>query len=88
MDVMFTQMNVKRGIKMFKKGAVAAMIKKWVQLDRITVDGKLVAIPIDPNLLASQDKKLALKAVHQTKEKEEMTLKERLVQMVANKNSI
>ena len=50
-DVMFTQVNVKRGKKIFKQQAVAAMIKELVQMDRGAVDGKPVVIPIDANLL-------------------------------------
>ena len=68
-DVMFTQMSAKRGIKMFKERAVAAMIKELTQLDRRVVDGKPVVIPIDPVLLTQENKKHALAAVHLIKEK-------------------
>ena len=86
--MMFTQMNAKREINIFKQRTVAAMIKELIQLDRGVVDGKPVVIPIDPNLLTFQDKKLALEAVHLVKEKEEAILKEGLVQMVADKDNI
>ena len=76
-DVMFTQMSAKRGIKMFKERAVAAMIKELTQLDRGAIDGKPVVIPIDPVLLTQENKKHALEAVHLIKEKRGGDLKGR-----------
>ena len=76
-DVMFTQMSAKRGIKLFKERAVAAMIKELTQLDRGAMDGKPVVIPIDPKLLTSEERKLALEAVHLIKEKRDGKVKGR-----------
>ena len=69
-DVMFTQMSARWGMKLFKERAVAAMIKELTQLDKGAMDGKPVVIPTDPKLLTPEHKKLALEAVHLIKEKE------------------
>ena len=51
-DVMFTQMSAKRGIKLFQERAVAAMVKELTQLDNGAIGRKPVVIPIDPKLLS------------------------------------
>ena len=76
-NVMFTQMNAKKGMKLFKERAVAAMIKEITQLDRGAVDGKPVVIPIDPKSLTEDMKKMALEAVHLIKEKRDGEIKGR-----------
>ena len=76
-DVMFTQMSAKRGIKLFKERAVAAMVKELTQLDRGAVEGKPVVIPIDSKLLLPEEKRKALEAVHLITEKRSGSIKER-----------
>ena len=76
-DVMFTQMSVKRGIKLFKERAVAAMIKELTQLDKGGMGRKPVVISIDPKLLTPEKRKLALEAVHLIKEKRDGKIKGR-----------
>ena len=76
-DVMFTQMSARRGMKLFKERAVAAMIKELTQLDKGAMDGKPVVIPTDPKLLTPEHKKLALEAVHLIKEKRDGSIKGR-----------
>ena len=86
-DVMFTQMSVKRGIKLFKERAVAAMIKELTQLDKGAIDRKPVVISIDPKLLTPEKRKLVLKAVHLIKEKRDGKIREKLVQTEVDKDN-
>ena len=46
-DVMFTQMNAKKGIKLFGERAIAAMFKEFKQMDQGPMPGKPVFAPID-----------------------------------------
>ena len=76
-DVMFTQMSVKKGMSMFGQRAVAAMIKDLTQLDITAMHRKPVVILIDPKLLALENKKKALYAVCLIKGKREGIMKDR-----------
>ena len=44
-NVMFKQMSSKRGIKLFKERAVAAMYKEFNQLDKLSMPNKPVVLP-------------------------------------------
>ena len=45
LDVMFTQMSAKTGIKKHGEVAVAAMVKEFMQLDKGAMKGKPVVVP-------------------------------------------
>ena len=77
MNVMFTQMSAKRGIKMYKERAIAAMMNELSQLDKGVVDGQPVVIPIDPSLLSQEKRRNAMEAVHLIKEKRDGKIKGR-----------
>jgi hypothetical protein len=62
--VMFTQMTVTTGMKLFGKRAVAAMFKEYNQLNDMMVFGR-----IDPDELTAQHKRDALHAVNLINEK-------------------
>ena len=68
-DVMFTQMSAKQGIKLFGEKAIAAMYKELKQLDEGAMPGKPVVQPIDVKQLSDKDKKNALYAVNLIKQK-------------------
>ena len=68
-DVVFTQMTAKRGIKLFGEKAVAAMVKEFTQLDKGAFPGNPVVGPIDPTILTQEDKIRAMEAVNLIKEK-------------------
>ena len=76
-EVMFTQMNAKKGIKQFGERAVAAMFKEYEQLDKGPMPGKPVFEPINYNDLTQEERKQALEAVNLIKEKRCGTIKGR-----------
>jgi hypothetical protein len=76
-DVIFTQMSAKKGIKTFSERAIAAMIKEFEQLDKGAFPGKPVVGPADPNTLTSLEIKSALEAVNLIKEKRDGRIKGR-----------
>ena len=51
MDVMFTHITSKDGIKHFREVAMLSMIKDFKQLDEGAVPGRPVVIHTDPELL-------------------------------------
>ena len=57
-------MLAKRGIKLFKERAIAAMISKFTQLDQGAMPGKPVVIPIHPRNITAQHKQQVLEAVN------------------------
>eukprot|EP00957_Ditylum_brightwellii_P179219 13653549-Ditylum_brightwellii.AAC.1 len=58
--VMFTQMNTKKGIRMFGECAVAALFKEYKQLNDRAVSGEPVVSPIDSKTLTKKDRRQAL----------------------------
>lgn len=76
-EVMFTQMNAKKGIKMFGECAVAAMFKEYKQLNDGPMPGKPVFGPISYDELSQQEIKEALEAVNLIKEKRDGKIKGR-----------
>ena len=46
---MFTQMSAKVSIIVFGEKTMAAMVKKYKQTDKVKMEGKPVATPIDPD---------------------------------------
>ena len=62
--VMFTQMFVQKGMKLFGEKAVAAMFKELKQLSDGVVPGKPVVEPIPFEHLNDEDKREALEAVN------------------------
>jgi hypothetical protein len=76
-DVMFTQMSAKRGMKLFGERAVAAMFKEFAQMDNGAVDGKPVFAPQDYSKMTNDEKLKTLEAVNLIKEKRDGTIKGR-----------
>ena len=68
-NVCFTQMSAKNGIKTYKERAVAAMLKEYKQLEDMAVFR-----PQDPKLLSKTQKRQALQAVNLIKEKRNGTI--------------
>jgi hypothetical protein len=68
-NVMFTQMSAKKGIKMFGKHALAAMLKEYKQMDQGPMPGKSVFGPIAYEDLTKKEKREALEAVNLIKRK-------------------
>ena len=71
-DVIFTQMSAKKGLKKFGEKAVAAMIKEFRQLDEGAFPGKPVVGPANPDSLTSLERQAALEAVNLIKKKKGM----------------
>eukprot|EP00957_Ditylum_brightwellii_P162785 12396019-Ditylum_brightwellii.AAC.1 len=69
MKIMFTQMNAKKGIKMFEKCAVAALFKEYKQLNNRVVLETRVVSPINTETLTKKDRRQALETVNLMKEK-------------------
>jgi Ca2+-binding EF-hand superfamily protein len=63
-NVMFTQMSAKKGIRMFGEKAVAAMVKEFTQLDKGAMPGKQVIQPINVKDMVGDERKMALEAVN------------------------
>ena len=76
-NVMFTQMSAKEGIKHFGERAVAAIFKELKQLDEGAMPGKPVVQPIDINKLTVENRKAALNAINLIKQKRDDTIKGR-----------
>ena len=64
LNVMFTQMSVKQGIKMFGQKAIAAIFEDLKQLNDGVLLGKPVIVPILFETLTDNDQKEALEAVN------------------------
>ena len=70
-------MSAKRGIKLFKERAIAAMYKNLNQLDKGAMPNKPVVLPQDSTKLARKEKREDLEAVNLIKEKRTGTIKGR-----------
>ena len=64
LNVMFTQMSARKGIKLFGEQAIAAMFKELKQLNDGVVPGKPVIEPIKFESLTEENKQEALEAVN------------------------
>ena len=73
----YAQMPAKKGIKLFKKRAIAAMMKEFKQLVNGAVPGKSVVEGVDPKKLTRLDIEKALEAVNLIKEKRSGEIKGR-----------
>eukprot|EP00957_Ditylum_brightwellii_P052357 3971365-Ditylum_brightwellii.AAC.1 len=62
-------MPASRGIKLFGKRALAAMVKELKQLNNVAMEGKPVVVWINAALLSNDDKQKALDAVNLIKKK-------------------
>ena len=69
LNVMFTQMTAKRGIKLFGEEAIAAIYKEYKQLDEGAKKGNPVVSPTPWEDLTDEDKRKALDAVNLIKQK-------------------
>ena len=70
-------MSAKKGIKLFKERAVAAICKEFKQLDEGAIPNKPVVLPQDPSKLTREEKSRALEAVNLIKEKRNGKIKGR-----------
>ena len=70
-------MSAKKGIKLFKERAIAAIYKEFKQLDEGAVPNKPVVLPQDPSKLTREEKSRALEAVNLIKEKRNGKIKGR-----------
>ena len=77
MNVMFTQMQAIRGIKLFGEKAIAAIVKELKQFEHRPMPGKRVVEVIYLDGLTLEEKKQALNAVNLIKEKRDGTIKGR-----------
>ena len=62
-------MYARKCIKKYRQAAITVLFKKLKQLNCGAMEGKLVVIPTDPNVLTSEEKNRALEAVNLIKEK-------------------
>ena len=67
-DIVFTQMNAKKGFKKYGEVAVLAIIKEFWQLVHGAFPGKNVVKGVDPKTLTEEEKQQALDAVNLIKE--------------------
>ena len=72
------QMSAKRGIKLFGKRAIVAMINEFRQLDKGAFPGKPVIEALDPDTVTPAEIKRALEAVSLIKEKRNGIVKGRV----------
>ena len=68
-NVMFNQISAKKGIKLFKERAIAAIYKEFKQPNEGAVPNKPVVLPQDQLKLTREEKRRALEAVNLIKEK-------------------
>ena len=68
-DIVFMQMNAKKGFKKYGKVAVSAVIKEFRQLVHGAFPGKKVVDGVDPKTLTEEEKQQALDAVNKEQEK-------------------
>ena len=68
-DIVFTQMNAKKGFKKYGEVAVSAIIKEFWQLVYGAFPGKKVVEGVDPKQITEEEKGQALDAVNLIKEK-------------------
>ena len=66
--VMFTQMNAKKGIKLFGEREIASMFKGYKRLADGHMLGKLVVEPFNPDVLNPLNKKKTLEDINLMKE--------------------
>eukprot|EP00957_Ditylum_brightwellii_P015097 1138557-Ditylum_brightwellii.AAC.1 len=62
-------MPASKGIKLFGKRALVAMVKELKQLNDDTMEGKPVVVPINTDVLSDDDEQKALDAVNLIKKK-------------------
>ena len=67
-DIVFTQMNAKKGFRKYGKVAILAVIKEFRQLVHGAFPGKNVVKGVDPKTLTEEEKQQALDAVNLIKE--------------------
>ena len=67
--LMLTQINAKKGIKIFVERAIVDMFKEYNQLDDEPMPGKPVVAPFNPYGLTPHDGKKKIEAVNLSKEK-------------------
>ena len=67
--VMFSQINAKKGIHLFRERYIAAMFKEYKELDDGPMTGKPVVAPFNPDGLTPLDRKKKLEDVNLIKEK-------------------
>ena len=75
-NVMFTQIQATRSFNLFRDPVVAAMIKELKQLEEGAMPGKIVP-EIDPDILSTKNKAMALNAMNLIKQKRDGTIKGR-----------
>ena len=63
-NVLFTQMHTKKGIKLFCDRDISAMIKEFKQLDEGAMPGNLVVIPLNPDELTDAESRQAPEAAN------------------------
>mmetsp|Transcript_26947 Transcript_26947/g.39879 ORF Transcript_26947/g.39879 Transcript_26947/m.39879 type:complete len:200 (-) Transcript_26947:1357-1956(-) len=68
-NVTFTQMSAKKGMKLLGESAVAAMFKELKQLDQGPMPGKPVVQPVNVDELSAEVKERAMEAVNLIKVK-------------------
>ena len=68
-ELIFTQMNAKKEIKLFGERSITAMFKQYKQLDDGPMPGKPVVAPFNTDVLNPLDRKKTLEAVNLIKEK-------------------
>ena len=76
-NVLFTQLPAREGIKKHGARAIAALVKEFKQLDKGPMDGKRVIEPVAYSMLTTEEKEEALEAITVTKEKRDGTIKGR-----------
>lgn len=69
LNVIFTQMSAKKGMKLFGESAVAAIIKELKQLYQGSMPGKPVVQPVNVDELSREVKECAMEAVNLIKVK-------------------
>ena len=68
-NVMFMQMNEKKGIKLFGKRDILEMIKQFKQRDKGSMPGEPAVIPLKPDKLTYAESRQALEPANLIKEK-------------------
>lgn len=76
-NVLFTQLPAREGIKKHGARAIAALVKEFRQLDKGPMAGKRVVEPVVYSTLTDEEKRDALEAITLTKEKRDGTIKGR-----------
>ena len=72
---MFTKISAKSGINKFGDKAVAAMVKYYRQIYKVTMEGKTVFTPIDTDTLSYEENRKSLESVNFIKEERKGIIK-------------